>query len=71
MKKKSIYKFLYIISILLILVFTIILCSDYLKYNPYETSAPFYTFIIIRTAEFLIPSILIFFIAKIIKTKMH
>ena len=48
MIKQNIYKILYIISLLLFFVFIIMLCIDYANYNPFETSAPFYAFVIVR-----------------------
>lgn len=69
MIKQNIYKILYIISLLLFFVFIIILCVDYANYNPFETSAPFYAFVIIRLVEFVVPSILLLLIGKIIKKK--
>ena len=67
MKKENIYKFLYAVSIFLIIVFTIRLGVDYFKYNNLNNSAPFYTFIIIRMVEFIIPSIIVFIIGKVMK----
>lgn len=69
MKKENIYKFLYIVSIIFIIGFIIIIGVDYFKYDNLNNSAPFYTFIIIRIIEFIIPSILVFIIGKIIKNK--
>ena len=70
MKKEKIYKLFYIISILLSITFIIFLTIDYLNYNPITYSTPFYTFIIIRIIELLIPSIILFLIGKIIKNKI-
>lgn len=69
MKKENIYKFLYAVSILLIIGFTIRLGVDYFKYDNVNNSAPFYTFIIERVIEFIIPSIIVFIFAKVIKKK--
>lgn len=69
MKKENIYKFLYSVCIFLILGFAIRLGVDYFKYNNINNSAPFYAFIIVRVVEFIIPSIIIFIVAKIIKKK--
>lgn len=69
MNKEKIYKFLYGISIFLIIVFVIMLVIDYFYYDIRNNSAPFYAFILVRILEFLIPSILIFIIAKIVKKK--
>lgn len=69
MIKQNIYKILYIISLLLFFVFIIMLCIYYANYNPFETSAPFYAFVIVRLVEFVVPSILLLLIGKIIKKK--
>ena len=69
MKKENIYKFLYVVSIFLIIGFAIKLGVDYFKYDSYNNSAPFYVFIIQRVVEFIIPSIIVFIIAKIAKKK--
>ena len=70
MKKEIIYKILYTISVLLILAFSIILGVDYLKYDKINSSAPFYAYIIIRTIEFLMPSVICFILSKLIKSKI-
>ncbi len=69
MEKRNIYKFLYAISVLLIIGFIIRLGIDYFKYDNSSNSAPFYVFIIERTVEFIIPSIIVFIVAKIAKKK--
>ncbi len=69
MKKENIYKFLYIVSIFLIIGFAIRLGVDYSKYNTHSNSAPFYAFIIERVVEFIIPSIIVFIIGKVMKKK--
>ncbi|MDY5992797.1 MAG: hypothetical protein SPJ06_02250 [Bacilli bacterium] len=69
MKKENIYKFLYVVSIFLIIGFAIRLGVDYFKYDSYSNSAPFYVFIIERVVEFIIPSIIVFIVAKIAKKK--
>ena len=69
MKKENFYNFLYAVSIFLIIGFAIRLGVDYFKYDTYSNSAPVYVFIIERVAEFIIPSIIIFIIAKIAKNK--
>lgn len=67
MKKSKIYLFLYGLSLLFILGFVIRLGADYWKYNEITNSAPFYTYIIVRALEFILPSIIIFMITKIMK----
>lgn len=69
MKKEKIYEFLYLVSMFLIIAFIIILGIDYSNYDTGGTSAPFYVFIVVRTLEFVLPSIIVFVIAKIIKKK--
>ncbi|HBC85188.1 MAG TPA: hypothetical protein DCZ30_07365 [Clostridiales bacterium] len=70
MKKEISYKFLYGISILLIFIFIIILGVDYFKYDTHSNSSPFYAFIIVRMIEFIIPSIIVFVMGKIMKKNM-
>ncbi len=69
MKKENIYKFLYAVSVFLIIGFVIRLGVDYFKYNTHSNSAPFYAFVIERIVEFIIPSIIIFIVAKVVKKK--
>ena len=69
MKKENIYKILYAISIILIIGFAIILGIDYSKYDSINNSAPFYSFIIVRIIEFIVPSIIVFIIGKALKNK--
>lgn len=69
MKKENVYKFLYAVCIFLIIGFAIRLGVDYLNYDKINNSAPFYTFIIERTIEFLLPSIIVFIVGKVMKKK--
>ncbi len=69
MKKENIYKFLYIVSVFLIIGFAIRLGADYFKYDTHSNSAPFYVLIIERVVEFIIPSIIVFIVAKTAKKK--
>lgn len=69
MKKENIYKILYAISIILIIGFAIILGIDYSKYDNINNSATFYSFIIVRILEFIVPSIIVFIIGKALKNK--
>lgn len=69
MKKENIYKFLYLISILLIVGAIIRLFVDYNKYDNINNSAPFYILIIERIVEFILPSIILFIVGKIMKKK--
>ena len=69
MRKENIYKFLYAVSIFLILGFAIRISVDFIKYDEMNNSAPYYAFIIIRVIEFVVPSIICFIAGKIAKKK--
>ena len=69
MKKENYYKFIWVLSALLLLGFAIRLGVDYYKYDPITTSAPFYACIIIRALEYLLPSIILFIVGIICKRK--
>lgn len=69
MRKENIYKFLYAVSIFLIIGFVIRISVDLIKYDEMNNSAPFYAFIIIREIEFVVPSIICFVVGKIINKK--
>lgn len=60
MKKEYWYRLMYVISGLLVLGFAIRLGTDWVQYDDRMTSAPFYTFVLIRAVEFLLPAVLIF-----------
>ena len=69
MKNRNIYKFLYVISALLVFGFVICFGFDICKYDSYNGSAPLYAYAIIRIAEFIIPSVIVFIIGIVIKSK--
>ncbi len=69
MKKENLYKFLYLVSIVLIIVFAIILVIDYKNYDAITNSAPFSADIIVRGLEFVLPSFIIFIIGLVCKKK--
>lgn len=69
MKRENYYKFIWIVSALLILGFVISLAVDYCKYDPITTSAPFYVNIIIRALEFILPSIIIYIVGIFCRRK--
>lgn len=69
MKKENIYKILYVISVILLIAFVIILGIDYFNYDKINNSAPFYVCILVRILEFVVPSIIIAIIAKVVKKK--
>lgn len=70
MKKENIFKYLYVISTLLIIGCFILIGIDWYNYGV-EDSAPFSAFIIVRIIEFIIPSIIIAIIARIMKKKYN
>lgn len=71
MKKEHIYKSLYVIAIIFILIFSITISIDYFNYDIYTNSAPFYTFVIVRCIEFLLPSIICFIVGKILNNRYN
>ena len=71
MKKENIYKFLYIASALLIVGFAIRFGVDIFKYDSYKNSAPLYAYALVRTVEFIVPSIIVFVAAIICKKKFQ
>lgn len=69
MKKENIYKFLYLISAMLVVAFAIRTTVDCLKYDPISNSAPFYVFVIARGIEFLLPGVIAFLAGVMAKKK--
>ena len=70
MRKENIHKFLYIISVLLVVGFAIAFGVDAYKYNTggYLGSAPLYVYALVDAVEYLLPS-LVFFVAGLICKK--
>lgn len=64
MKKQNYYKLFYLVSILALIGFFIRIGVDYFKYDI-TSSVPFYLFLIERTLEFIVPSIIFFLLGKI------
>ena len=69
MKKKNIYKFLYAISALLVLGFAIQTIVDACRYDSMLTSFPFYAFVIGHAVVYLVPSLIVFVVALVVKKK--
>lgn len=71
MKSNNIYKVLCVVSTLLLLGFAISFGADAHKYcnNIYIGSAPLDLYLLVRTIEFIVPSIITFIVAVIIKKK--
>mgnify|MGYP003307681417 CR=1 FL=1 len=70
MKKEKYYKFMYVISSILVMCFIISVIIDYFNYDPLFTSFPFYVNILIRTLEFILPSVIIFIIGIYFKKNL-
>lgn len=69
MKKPNIYKFLYGASALLALGFAINTIIDACRYDSMLTSFPFYAFVIAHAVVYLVPSLIVFAVALIVKKK--
>lgn len=69
MKKENIYKFLYAVCAVCVLGFFIRLFADYLTYDAALTSAPFYTYVLIRGVEFGFLAAVLFVVGNIFKKK--
>lgn len=69
MNQIKIYKALYVVSVLLIILFFACLGMDYFNYDTSNNSAPFYAFILERGTEFIFPSILVFILGVFFKKK--
>lgn len=67
MNRKNLRKFLYGISAMLLAAFLIGVVADYAAYRPAEDSAPFYAFVLARAVEFVLPSLILFIVARIKK----
>ena len=70
MKKNNIHKFLFGISILLVLGFTIHTIVDACRYDSMLTSFPFYAFIIVHAVEYLVLALIVFVAGLICKKKL-
>ena len=69
MKKENIYKFLYVVSALLILGFAIHTIVDACRYDSVLTSFPFYAFVISNAVIYLVPGVIVFVVGCIMKRK--
>lgn len=67
--KENIYKILYVVSILLVVGFTIRFGVDIFRYDSYNSSAPLYAYALVRTVEFIVPSIICFVVALIVRKR--
>lgn len=69
MNKEKIYKFLYFVSALLIIGFGIRVGVDAYQYSAAINSAPFYVFVLARSAEFILPAAICFVIGIVMNKK--
>lgn len=67
--KKSLSKITFVLTILLFICFIISIIVDYINYDATLTSFPFYTNIIVRGIEFLLPSIICLIISFVSRKK--
>ncbi len=67
--KKIISIILFFIVLILILTFIIVLNYDFLNYYAIANSAPIYVFILVRSLEFLLPTIILIIIGLILLLK--
>ena len=68
-KKKCIYKFLYGVSLFLVVGFCVFLVVDGVRYNSVLTSFPFRVFVLVRVVECLLPALVVFVAARILRKK--
>lgn len=69
MKKTNIHKFLFGITVLLVLGFAIHTIVDACRYDTMMTSFPFYAFLLVNAVTYLVPSLIVFIVALIVKKK--
>ena len=71
MKKENIHKLLYAVAALLVLGFAIHTTVDAVRYDSMLTSFPFYAFLLVNAAIYLVPSLIVFITALIVKKKVN
>ena len=71
MKKETIWKILFTLSILLLAAFVVNTIIDYINYSTSFTSAPFSVFILVNAVMFILPSAILAIIGLIIKRKIN
>lgn len=71
MKKGNIYKALFLISGVLILVFCVGTIVDYINYSTTLNSAPFYVFVLANTVMYILPSFILAILAFVLKKKLR
>ena len=66
MIRNHIHKIFYLFSIMLGMAFVIRCVIDFINYDA-TNSAPFYVFVAVDALEFILPSLLVFILARILK----
>ena len=69
MKKKNLHCVFWLAGILLLAGFCIGLGVDLAGYDPAAYSAPFYAFVLVRVLEFLLPGLIAFCAAFVLRRK--
>ena len=65
--KKNIVKALFIVSAMLVAACVILICADWIRYDPIQNSAPFYVFAMVRCVEFLPLSAIALIVALVLR----
>jgi len=69
MKENKLYKFLFFVAVGMIAGFSIQIAMDMASYSEVTTSAPFYTVVLTRAVQYLVPSAIAFLAAMLMKKK--
>ncbi|MBQ8796084.1 MAG: hypothetical protein IJZ54_06645 [Clostridia bacterium] len=69
MKKITLYKIFYIVSIMLAAAFCVLVAVDSYRYSVSLNSAPFYVFVFARAIVFLVPALIAFIVGKVLHKK--
>lgn len=67
--KEKLSKLFLGLSLVLIIIFIIWLVIDYINYDTSSNSAPFYAYILIRSLEFILPSLILFVISIVLRKR--
>ena len=71
MNKQNIHKFLFGVSILLVLGFVVHTIVDACKYDSMLTSFPFYAFVVLNAVMLLLPALIVFIAGLICRKKFE
>ena len=67
--KEKLSKLFLGLSLVFIIIFLIWIIIDYINYDSMANSAPFYAYLLIRSLEFILPSLVLFIIYMVLKKK--